>query len=264
MRVLRKLGMVRVATEKGRAPRPRGLAADVPTTLFGRGQGADRYEPTTLGNVRLSPSLSGAGHPTWPKRTKLGRLTAWVCGGTCEGKCDRKCGGREVDRWPYRHEDILYEALALFVAMGCRIGPGWQARTTLANGQRIDPDGIVLVVGLWGREWYRLEIELSDRTVGAAKPRCEKYASDQRVDDRPVLVVCHDDEAEKNWKDAAEKIWKDATEKIRKDAAAQCAQPPEGGQKLRMLTTTLRRLRDGGVDGPGVWSYYGLPVTLTV
>lgn len=240
MRVLRTLRMVKVATEKGRAPRPRGLGKTVPTTLSKLGQGADRYEPTTLGNVVVSVALGG--RPSdWRKRTKLGRLRVWVCGGTCEGKCHRTCDGHEVDRWPYRHEDILYEVLALFVATGCLIGPGFQARTTLANGQRIDPDGIVLVAGPWGRDWYRLEVELSDRTVGAARPRCEKYASEERMDDNPVLVVCHDDQAETNWQ----------------TAAAECKHPPA------MLTTTLKRLWDAGVAGPGVWSHYGLAVTLT-
>ena len=228
MRMLQKLLMVKVVTEKGRAPRPRGLAKDVPTTLSGRGQGADRYAPTTFGNAVFC-FVHGGRPSDLPKRTKLGRLQTKT----------RDC--RVVDRWPYRHEDILYETLGQFVRLGCRIGPGWQARTTLANGQRIDPDGTVLVVGPWGREWYNLEIELSDRSFGAAKPRCEKYASEHRMDDGPVLVVCHDEEAERNWQ----------------RAAAQCAQPPP------MLTTTLRRLRDAGVAGPRVWSFYGLPVTLT-
>ena len=240
MRKLQDLKMAGVVTEKGRAPRPRGLATDVPTTLSGRGQGADRYAPTTLGRVAVC-FVHGGRPADLPKRTKLGRLTAWVCGDTCAGKCGRTCDGREEDRWPYRHEDILYEVLGQFVGMGCPIGPGWQARTTLADGKRIDPDGIVLVTGPWGREWYNLEIELSDRSFGAAKPRCEKYASEDRLDDGPVLVVCHDDEAERNWQ----------------RAAAQCAMLPA------MLTATLSRLRVAGVAGPGVWSLYGLPVTLT-
>ena len=240
MRMLLNLGMVKVATERGRAPWPRGLSTDVPTTLSGRGQGADRYMTTTLGRVAVC-FVHGGRPSDLPKRTKLGRLTAWVHGGTCEGKCYHTCDGREVDRWPYRHEDILYEVLGQFVRMGCQIGPGWQARTTLANGRRIDPDGVVLLTGPWGREWYRVEIELSDRTFGAAKPRCEKYGSEDRLDNCPVLVVCHDEAAEKNWQ----------------RAAASCARPPA------MLTTTLRRLKDGGVSGPGVWSYYGEPVKLT-
>ena len=227
MRMLQKLKMVKVVTEKGRAPRPRGLAKDVPATLSGRGQGADRYIPTTLGNAVFCFAHGGRASDL-SKRTKLGRL--WT----------KTRDGRVEDWWPYRHEDIQYEVLGQFVRMGCRIGPGWQARTTLANGQRIDPDGIVLVLGPWGREWYNLEIELSDRSFGAARPRCEKYASGHRRDDGPVLVVCHDDEAERNWQ----------------RAAAQCAQPPP------VLTTTLRRLRDAGMAGPGVWSQYGLKVTL--
>ena len=36
----------------------------------------------------------------------------------------------------------------------------------------------------------------------------------------------------------------------------------ECGRLPQMLTTTLRRLRDAGVAGTGVWFYYGLPRTL--
>ena len=146
----------------------------------------------------------------------------------------------ETDLWPYRHEDCAYEILAQFCELGCIIAPGWRARVTLADGRRIDPDGMVLVESLWGRLWCFIEVELSDRSYRAVKPRVEKYGSEHRRDDHPVLVVCHDDRAENNFH----------------TAGLECARTP------RMLTTTLRRLRDAGVAGTGVWSYYGLPTTL--
>ena len=147
----------------------------------------------------------------------------------------------EKDRWSYRHEDCLYETLAQLCEMGCSIAPGWQARVTLADGRRIHPDGIVLVETPWGRLWCFLEVELSDRSYSAVQPRVERYASEHRRDAHPVLIVCHDDRAEY----------------IFHLAGLECNPLP------RMLTTTLRRLRDGGVAG-AVWSFYGRPCTLAV
>ena len=75
-------------------------------------------------------------------------------------------------------------------------------------------------------------MELSDRTYGAVQPRCDKYGSKEHLDNLPVLIVCRDDEAEMNFH----------------LAAANLAAPP------RMLTTTLSRLKEGGMFGPEVWS----------
>ncbi len=147
----------------------------------------------------------------------------------------------EKGRWSYRHEDCLYETLAQLCEMGCSIAPGWQARVTLADGRRIHPDGIVLVETPWGRLWCFLEVELSDRSYSAVQPRVERYASEHRRDAHPVLIVCHDDRAEYTFH----------------LAGLECNPLP------RMLTTTLRRLRDGGVAG-AVWSFYGRPCTLAV
>ena len=148
--------------------------------------------------------------------------------------------GMVADRWLYQHEDIIYEILGQLRDNGCAFGPGWQARTTLADEQRIDPDAVVRVGTPWGRWWCYLEVELSDRTYGAVRPRCDKYGSPNRRDNLPVLIVCRDDQAEGNFH----------------LAAADSDRPP------RMLTTTLSRLKEGGVFGPGVWSRYGQPVTL--
>ena len=115
---------------------------------------------------------------------------------------------------------------------------GW---TTLPDKQHIEPDGMVLLGTPWGRLWCRLEVELSDVSYADIWPRCKKYGSSQRRDDLPVLVVCRDEEAEKNFHKAA------------KDSKV----PP------RMLTTTLGRLKEGSVFGRDVWSQYGVPTTLT-
>ena len=144
------------------------------------------------------------------------------------------------DRWLYQHEDLVLEVLGQVSEAGCAYDAGWQARTTLADGKRIDPDAVVRVGTPWGRWWCYLEIELSDRTYMAVKPRCDKYGSANRRDGLPVLIVCRDGPAERNF-----------------HLAAASERPP------RMLTTTLSRLKEDGMFGPGVWSRYGRPATLS-
>ena len=147
--------------------------------------------------------------------------------------------GLVEDRWLSQHEDIVYEIFGQVREEGCAFAPGWQAWTTLADGRRIEPDGVIRVETPWGRWWCYLEVELSDWTYEDVLPRCEKYGSPNRLDNLPVLIACRDDQAEANFH----------------LAAADSELPP------RMLTTTLRRLQ-GGMFGPGVWSRYGRRVTL--
>ena len=148
--------------------------------------------------------------------------------------------GLVEDRWLYQHEDIVYEILGQAREQGCAFAPGWQAWTTLADERRIEPDGVLFLTTPWGRWWCYLEVELSDQTYDDVLPRCKKYGSRKRRDNLPVLIVCRDDQAEGNFH----------------RAAADSKLPP------RMLTTTLRRLKEGGMFGPGVWSRYGQRVTL--
>ena len=141
--------------------------------------------------------------------------------------------------WNMQHEDCAYDVLAQWAEMGCPIAPRWRATITLADGNRIQPDGAVLVeTPLWGRTWCHLETELSDRTPRAIEPRCKRYGSPHRLDDGPLLVVAYNGRAEQHFQDAGRLYG------------------------LRMLTTTLGRLADSGVAGPGVWSHYGTLVTL--
>ena len=123
--------------------------------------------------------------------------------------------------------------------MGCPIAPRWKVTIILADGSRIEPDGAVLVeTPLWGKAWHYLETELSDRTPRAIEPRCKRYGSPHRLEDGPLLVVAYNDLSERHFQDAGRLYG------------------------LRLLTTTLGRLAESGVAGPGVWSHYGTPVTL--
>lgn len=145
------------------------------------------------------------------------------------------------DQWPYQHQDLVYEILGQLRAHGCAFAPGWMASTTLGDGRTsIDPDAVVQVQTPWGRTWCYLEVELSDRTENAVRPRCKKYGSESRRDALPLLVVCRDEQAE---------------EAFQREALLAERAP-------RMLTTTLYWLRAGGVFGTHVWSDYGTPFTL--
>ena len=228
MKRLKDLGLVTVAAKNRRAAAPKKWRRGVPVTLTERGQGGNRYITTTRGRVFIC--YAHGGKPSdLAARTKLGRLRA-----------KRKEDGQVVDLWPYQHEDILFELLGQLTRRRCPFAPGWQARATLANGQRIDPDAVILVESLRDRSWHYLEVELSDVSYRAILPRCAKYASAQRRDSFPVLVVCPTDTAECNWHRAGREF----------------DRPP------RLLTTTLARLKEGGVFGEQVWSSYGEDATI--
>ena len=227
LQALEKRGLIEVVTEYGRAKRPLRWPVDIPLTLAERNQGAHRYATTPYGRANFCYVHGGRPEDLF-RRTKMGRLKTKLRNGTVE------------DRWLYQHEDIVYEILGQASREGADSAPGWQARTTLADGKRIDPDAMIFVDTPWGPLWCYLEVELSDRTFMAVKPRCDKYGSTERRDNLPVLVACRDDQAERNFH----------------LAAAQAPAPP------RMLTTTLTRLKEGGVFGPGVWSSYGRPATV--
>ena len=230
-RGLLRLGLVEVCTRQHRAEVTTRLRRGVPVTLSETGQGADRHVLSRMG--RFIYCLFHGGSPgDLAKRTKLGRLRTVV-----RDKHDKKTVLGVEDKWPYRHDDITYDLLAAFARRGCPIAPGWQARTSLANGTRIDPDGKVLVTSPLGRRWHNIEVELSDTSKGALKTRCEKYGSVHRRDSDPVLFICHHDLAEKNLHLAVEEL----------------------PQRPPILTTTLRRLKHRDVDvlGDGIWVEYG-------
>ena len=139
MKELKDLRLVTVATENKRTAAPKKWRRDVPVTLTRHGQGGDRYITTTRGRVFIC--YAHGGKPSdLAARTKLGRLWA-----------ERKEDGQVVDLWPYQREDIVFELLGQLARRRCPLAPGWQARATLANGQRIDPDAIILEESLWGR-----------------------------------------------------------------------------------------------------------------
>ena len=188
-------------------------------TISRRGQGASRYAATHNGRLALCYAFGGT-PGALHSRSGLSSLYA------------------EKGGWSFRHGDGVYEILAQYRENGCAVAPGWRAHATLANspnGQQIQPDGMVLRNTPWGKLWCKLEFELSDRSVKAFKPRCEKYASEDRRDSNPLLIACRDDRAEINFHRAV----------------------AEYAPELRVITSTVRRLREGGVFGENAWEYQG-------
>ena len=207
---------------------------------------APQLKPLKLGlrdwsrAVPMAISQRGQGQPPYAL-TKAGRaILCYAQGGYPKNLYTRTRLGRVASgSWNMQHEDCAYEVLAQSAEMGCPIAPRWMVPITLADGSRIEPDGAVLVeTPLWGKVWCHLETELSDRTPRAIEPRCKRYGSPHRLDDGPLLVVAYNELAEQHFQDAGRRY------------------------SLRMLTTTLGRLAESGVAGPGVWSHYGTPVTL--
>ena len=227
LKKLVRLGFAEVVSKYREPATPLRPVKGVPSALSKRGQRAHRYALTRAGRALYCHVHEGSAEDLFA-RTDLGRLQK------------KLQTGEIVDGWLYLHQDIVYDILGQASSKRCPFGPGWQAKTPLTGRKRIEPDGVLLVRTPWGRLWCYLEVELSKRSYLAVKPRCDKYGSTARRDDLPVLVVCHNDRAEANFH----------------LAAAESARQP------RMLTTTLRRLKEGGLFGTDVWSHHGHPVTL--
>ena len=211
LRALVQRGLAEIVQPGARATAKR-LPRGVPLMISERGQGAHRYG-----------------------LTRAGRQAFWYAHGGKRGALYSRSGlstfHNDRQKWSFRHQDGVYEVLAQFSEEGREVAPGWRAHARLGNGMTIQPDGVVLLDTKWGRVWYYLEFELSDRSVRAFTPRCEKYGSAHRLESHPLLMVCHDERAETNF-------W----------AAARASAP-----ELRALTTTLAHIREGGVLGYGVW-----------
>ena len=238
-----ELGMIQVVSEAGYASDGnllrkgvRRWSKEVPMAISRRGQGRKRYATTSKGreNIRLA---HGGTTLQQINRTKL-RNVIFI---RAKRKSKRKRERNEVKpgTWNIQHEDADYDVLAQAAEMGCPIGPAWTAVITMAGGRRIEPDGVMRVwTPQYGRRWCPLEVELSVRNLGAIEGRFKKYASPNRIDDGPLLVVAYNDDAEDNFHLFGSEY------------------------RLRMLTTTMKGLAESGVFGRGVWSHYGVRTTL--
>ena len=190
--------------------------------------------PKVRTSARLRVSRRGHGGPRFGP-TAAGRHLMWLAW-RCRPKdlyTRSEHSFFESGKWSCPHQDATYEILAQFREEGRTVAPGWRAHATLANGNTIEPDGMVWASTRWGRLWCFLEVEFSDTSVRAFKTRCERYGSGDRLESHPLFMVLRNELAETNFRQAVAQFAPD----------------------LRVMTTNLRRLRRGGVMGSGVWRY---------
>ena len=151
----------------------------------------------------------------------------------------------QLDRWPTggkfeTHEYGLLEVVRQFAAAGLVIAAGWRDWEDLGEGGGIAPDAMgFLRDSPFGPTWAYIEYERSAISPSAAARKLGGYDSPLRSDDWPVLLVCRTDRAERNFQQA-------------------------GLEKgIRMLTTTIPRLRKhGAVGNLDCWSWYGEPAAI--
>ena len=236
-----ELKMIQVVSEAGYASDGNLLkkgvhrwSEEVPMVISPRGQGQKRYATTSKGreNIRLA---HGGTTLQQINRTKLRKAISIPA----KRNSKRKRNEVKPGTWNIQHEDTVYDVLAQAAEMRCSIGPTWTAVITMADGRRIEPDGVMRVwTPQFGRRWCSLEAELSVRDLRSIERRFRKYGSPYRIDDSPLLVVAYNDSAEDNFHLFGSEYL------------------------LRMLTTTMQRLAEFGVFGRGVWSHYGARATL--
>lgn len=149
---------------------------------------------------------------------------------------------RETDqnrlRRLYRHEHGLKSTIRDVMAGGIVVvngDRGWEDMGKEGGG--IGPDAIAWLRDTPGgaRTWCYLEYELSARGLRRIREKLRGYDSALRQDAFPLLVVAFDDKAEQIFQRAA---------------------APLG---IRMLTTTVKRLKEHGpVGNDRCWSLFGL------
>ena len=138
------------------------------------------------------------------------------------------------------HEDGVMELVGKFAAAGLVGAAGWRCWEHMGGSGGIAPDGLVYVEhSPYGPGWHYLEYERSARGRSRVERKMRGYASPQRINDWPVLMVVWDREAEAVFQQVGR----------------------EAG--VPMLTSTVDRTKKYNVVGdPGCWSMYGEAVNL--
>ena len=137
------------------------------------------------------------------------------------------------------HEAGVMELMGQFAAAGLVGAAGWRCWEHM-GGEAIAPDGLVYVEhSPYGPGWHYLEYERSARGRSRAERKMRGYASPQRMNDWPVLMVVWDSEAEVAFQQVGEQAG------------------------VPMLTSTAERIKKhSAVGDPLCWSMYGEAVGL--
>ena len=158
-------------------------------------------------------------------------------------------GGRRVKTYQHRvfnqswlhiparrdHEAGVEVFIGASREAGKQAAAGWRNYEEMGAQGAVSSDAVVFLEdSIFGLGWVYLEYELSARGPKRVAKKLKNYLATSRSDNRPLLVVCWNDNAEKNFQQAG---WE---------------------ANLPMLTTTLDRLKKHGPFGSfDCWSLYG-------
>ena len=136
------------------------------------------------------------------------------------------------------HEDGVMYIAGKWMADGAPVAVGFRSWEDMGKrGGAISPDAMVYLVETpFGPTWCYLEYELSARGKRRVGKKLNKFKAKYRQDEWPVLIVC--------FNEAAESVFQELGRET----------------DLRMLTTTVRRLKEAGHEE--CWSHYGQKATL--
>ena len=134
-----------------------------------------------------------------------------------------------------RHEEGLMDLVGRFLEHKLSVASGWRCSEHGVRGRGIDPDAAVrLLQSPFGPGWHYIEYERSAQGKSQVSQKLGGYVSKSRVDNWPVLFVCWNAAAERNFWDAA------------------------ADENVRLLTTTIARLGEfGPVGNLECWSRFG-------
>ncbi|MCY4365162.1 MAG: hypothetical protein OXE17_02890 [Chloroflexi bacterium] len=152
----------------------------------------------------------------------------------------------QLGKWPdpegkQIHEYGLMDVVQDFLQSRLPVANGWRYWEEMEGEEgAIDPDAMVFFQnGPLGPGWYYVEYERSAIARSAIARKLNGYASPHRRDDRPLLVICRHEDAEKNFQAVGLE------------------------KKINLITTTIeRRKRHGAVGNTECWSHFGQKVML--
>ena len=138
------------------------------------------------------------------------------------------------------HEEGVFNLLADFRREGLDVAPGWRYYDGMGRRGAVAPDGMVLPnQSIFGPTWHFIEYERSARSPSQVGPKLKNYVLEARRMGLPLLVVCWNDTAEKNFHAEGMRI---------------------GAQ---MLTTIIPRLKQHGpLHNFDCWLHYGQRVRI--
>ena len=138
------------------------------------------------------------------------------------------------------HEDGIMSFMGHFLARGLPVAAGWRSFDQLGLDGSITPDGMVFLErSPFGPTWAYFEYERTARGEARITRKLNAFGSSNRSDGWPVLLVCWNERAERNFQEVGM------------------------GMGISMLTTTIKRLgRHGPLDNLECWSMYGGPALI--